>query len=217
MAVDIGTTTIAVQLIDLDGRPNPRDASDYNAQIACGLDVISRINYARDPDAPGGTPHARARHDQPPDSPVARQPRRRPRRDLQCGRLRQHRHDPPAAGLESRNTSASHPYTPTVLQVAVPARPEIGIDINPQAWVYFSPCVGSYVGGDITAGVLCTDLAPRREQINLFIDIGTNGEIVVGNRDFLMTCACSAGPAFEGGGIDCGMRASDRRHREGRD
>jgi uncharacterized 2Fe-2S/4Fe-4S cluster protein (DUF4445 family) len=64
------------------------------------------------------------------------------------------------------------------------------------------------VGGDITAGLLCTDLASDTEDINLFIDIGTNGEIVVGNSDFLMGCACSAGPAFEGGGIKNGMRAS---------
>jgi len=68
--------------------------------------------------------------------------------------------------------------------------------------------VGSYVGGDITAGLLCTDLAVGAEEVNLFIDIGTNGELVVGNRDFLLTCACSAGPAFEGGGIGCGMRAA---------
>ena len=72
----------------------------------------------------------------------------------------------------------------------------------------FLPGVGSYVGGDITAGILCTDLATTTEDINLFIDIGTNGEIVVGNNSFLMACACSAGPAFEGGGIECGMRAS---------
>ncbi|MEI7655875.1 MAG: ATPase, T2SS/T4P/T4SS family, partial [Actinomycetes bacterium] len=85
---------------------------------------------------------------------------------------------------------------------------EIGIQIHPESWIYCSPCVGSYVGGDITAGLLCTDLVTETEEINLFIDIGTNGELVLGNRDFLMTCACSAGPAFEGGGIECGMRAA---------
>ena len=68
--------------------------------------------------------------------------------------------------------------------------------------------LGSYVGGDITAGLLCTDLASDTDEVNLFIDIGTNGELVLGNSDFLLACACSAGPAFEGGGIDCGMRAA---------
>ena len=85
---------------------------------------------------------------------------------------------------------------------------DVGIEINPESWVYISPAVGSYVGGDITAGLLCTDLAIEAEGFRLFIDIGTNGEIVVGNNEVLMTCACSAGPAFEGGGIEYGMRAA---------
>jgi uncharacterized 2Fe-2S/4Fe-4S cluster protein (DUF4445 family) len=100
------------------------------------------------------------------------------------------------------------PYTPTVREVPYLTAEEVGIDINPHSWVYFTPHVGSYVGGDITSGILCTDLASGSEALSLFIDIGTNGELVLGNSDFLMTCACSAGPAFEGGGIEHGMRAS---------
>jgi uncharacterized 2Fe-2S/4Fe-4S cluster protein (DUF4445 family) len=69
--------------------------------------------------------------------------------------------------------------------------------------------VGSYVGGDITAGLLCTPILGEAEKISIFIDVGTNGELVVGNKDWLMTCACSAGPAFEGSGIKCGMPASE--------
>ncbi|MDD2422317.1 MAG: ASKHA domain-containing protein, partial [Heliobacteriaceae bacterium] len=68
------------------------------------------------------------------------------------------------------------------------------------------PAVGSYVGGDVTAGVLATQIA-RSDDLRILIDIGTNGEIVLGNRDFQISCACSAGPCFEGGGIKCGMRA----------
>jgi len=100
------------------------------------------------------------------------------------------------------------PYTPTVMEVPYVTAAEVGLQINPDSWVYFSPCVGSYVGGDITSGLLCTDLATDSPALNLFIDIGTNGEIVVGNGEFLLACACSAGPAFEGGGIECGMRAA---------
>jgi uncharacterized 2Fe-2S/4Fe-4S cluster protein (DUF4445 family) len=100
------------------------------------------------------------------------------------------------------------PYTPTVLHTAPLRASELGLDIHPEAFVTLSPCVGSYVGGDITAGILTTNIAKNTEDICLFIDIGTNGEIVVGNNEFLMTCACSAGPAFEGGGMDCGMRAT---------
>ena len=100
------------------------------------------------------------------------------------------------------------PYTPTLLEVPYLNAADVGIEINPESWVYISPSVGSYVGGDITAGLLCTDLAIETEGLRLFIDIGTNGEIVVGNDEVMMTCACSAGPAFEGGGIGCGMRAA---------
>jgi len=80
--------------------------------------------------------------------------------------------------------------------------------MNPEAKIYLSPSVGSYVGGDITAGMLCTPILRSSQKISLFIDAGTNGELVVGNKDWLMTCACSAGPAFEGAGVQDGMRAT---------
>ena len=206
IAIDVGTTTIAVQLINLAVAQIVAARSDYNDQIACGLDVISRIHYARAPE---------------------RLEELRQRVLGTINRLihqvaKSHGVDPHeiSNAAVSGNTVMTHlllgldpdylrlaPYTPTLLQVPYLRDAEIGIDINPQAWIHFSPAVGSYVGGDITAGILCTDLAAPTEEINLFIDIGTNGEIVVGNNRFLMACACSAGPAFEGGGIECGMRA----------
>jgi uncharacterized 2Fe-2S/4Fe-4S cluster protein (DUF4445 family) len=207
VAIDVGTTTIAVQLIDLAGAQIVAARSDYNGQIACGLDVISRINYARGPN------------------------RLEDLRSCVLGTINRlirqvatsHGVDPReiSNAAVSGNTVMTHlllglnpeylrlaPYTPTLLQVPYLRDAEVGLDINPQAWVYFSPCVGSYVGGDITAGILCTDLATPTEDINLFIDVGTNGEVVIGNNRFLLACACSAGPAFEGAGIECGMRAS---------
>jgi len=81
--------------------------------------------------------------------------------------------------------------------------------MNPEARIHFAPSVGSYVGGDITAGLLCTPILRHSEKTFLFIDAGTNGEIVVGNREWLVTCACSAGPAFEGAGTKCGTPASE--------
>ena len=81
--------------------------------------------------------------------------------------------------------------------------------MNHEGRIHCSPAVGSYVGGDITAGLLCTPLLRNSKKISLFIDAGTNGELVVGNKDWLVTCACSAGPAFEGSGIKCGMPASE--------
>jgi uncharacterized 2Fe-2S/4Fe-4S cluster protein (DUF4445 family) len=85
---------------------------------------------------------------------------------------------------------------------------EAGLPVHPDAFLVVAPSIGSYVGGDITAGVFASRLHDS-EETTLFIDLGTNGEIVLGNQEFMMSCACSAGPAFEGGDISCGMRATD--------
>ena len=85
---------------------------------------------------------------------------------------------------------------------------DLKLPANPLAPVLIAPNIGSYVGGDITVGTLASCMWDR-DEMSLFIDLGTNGELVFGNRDFLMSCACSAGPAFEGGDISCGMRATD--------
>jgi uncharacterized 2Fe-2S/4Fe-4S cluster protein (DUF4445 family) len=207
LAVDVGTTTVAVQLIDLTCARILATRTDYNGQIACGLDVISRINYARRPE---------------------RLEELRTRVLETINRLvqqaaAQNEVDPREIcnAVISGNTTMTHlllglnpeqirlhPYTPTVLEPPYLDAGAIGLAIDPDSWVCFSPCVGSYVGGDITAGILCTDLATATEDLSLFVDIGTNGELVIGNRDFLVTTACSAGPAFEGAGIECGMRAA---------
>lgn len=207
IAVDVGTTTVSVQLVNLTVASIEGTRSDYNDQIACGLDVISRINYARRADR---LAELRQR--------VLATINRLILQVAEAGGVS-------AADIGnavvSGNTTMVHlllglqpeyirldPYTPTVLEVPYLAAAEVGLVINPESWIHFSPGVGSYVGGDITAGMLCTDLATDTADVNLFIDIGTNGELVVGNNEFLLTCACSAGPAFEGGGIDCGMRAA---------
>jgi uncharacterized 2Fe-2S/4Fe-4S cluster protein (DUF4445 family) len=101
------------------------------------------------------------------------------------------------------------PYVPTVNAVPALTAEEVGLDTNPTAVVACAPGVGSYVGGDITAGLFCTEFTRNNEDVFLYLDIGTNGEIVIGNADWMVTCACSAGPAFEGSGIKCGMRASE--------
>lgn len=207
IAVDVGTTTISVQLVNLASAAIEGTRSDYNDQVACGLDVISRINYARRPDR---LEELRQR--------VLSTINRLIAQVAEAGGVA-----PPdiSNAVLSGNTTMVHlllglqpeyirldPYTPTVRESPYLTATEVGININAESWIYFSPSVGSYVGGDITAGMLCTDLATDTADVNLFIDIGTNGELVVGNNEFLLTCACSAGPAFEGGGIDCGMRAA---------
>ncbi len=207
IAVDLGTTTISAELMDLANGRALAVRSGYNDQIHCGLDVISRINYASKPERLEDLRlHAvrsvnRLIREAIEDAGVLKE-------EVTCCRI-------------SGNTVMTHlllglkpeyirldPYTPTVLEVPSFRASDLGLDILADAPVSLSPCIGSYVGGDIAAGMLVTHLAQDRDDISLFIDIGTNGEIVVGNGDFLMTCACSAGPAFEGGGIDCGMRAT---------
>lgn len=207
IAVDVGTTTVAVQLVSLPSAKVVATRTAYNDQIDCGMDVISRINYARRPDR---SEELRSRVLNTINHLVEQ---------LCSG----NEVDPGdiCNAVIAGNTTMTHlllglkpeyirlaPYTPTILKAPYLTAEEVGIGINPQSWVYISPAIGSYVGGDITAGLLCTDIAAGTDDVNLFIDIGTNGELVIGNRDFLVTCACSAGPAFEGGGIDNGMRAA---------
>lgn len=207
LAIDIGTTTCAMQLVDLVRGHVVGTASDYNGQIARGLDVISRINYAKVP------------------------ARREELRALVLETLNAlieqlcRTHGGQAAEIDcaaiAGNTTMIHlllgldpeyirlePYTPTVNRVPVLRAREVGLTMNPDGCVEFAPGIGSYVGGDITAGLLRTALAGDSTDVRLFLDIGTNGEIVLGNREWLMACACSAGPAFEGAGIRCGMRAA---------
>ncbi len=207
IVVDIGTTTVTVQLVLIPEAKNITTLNDYNGQITCGLDVISRINYAARPDR----------------LEYLRVCVLKTINDLIRLAADDAGIDPGdiSSGVISGNTTMTHlllglnpeyirldPYTPTVFEVPSLTAAETGIDINPQSPIIISPNIGSYVGGDITAGILCTDLVTDTEEINLFIDIGTNGELVIGNKDFLIACACSAGPAFEGGGIKCGMRAA---------
>ena len=99
------------------------------------------------------------------------------------------------------------PYIPTISAPPKLVAGELGLRANLLARVHFLPSVGSYVGGDITAGVISSGMYAT-DKLTLFIDIGTNGEMVLGTKDWLLSCACSAGPAFEGGGVGDGMRAT---------
>jgi uncharacterized 2Fe-2S/4Fe-4S cluster protein (DUF4445 family) len=100
------------------------------------------------------------------------------------------------------------PYIPVAALFPLIRGKNVGFKLDPQAIIYSMPNVASYVGGDITAGVLVSQIH-KKEAVSLFIDVGTNGEIVLGNKEWLVTAACSAGPAFEGSGIKFGMRAME--------
>ena len=109
-------------------------------------------------------------------------------------------------GLDPSNIRKD-PYIPTVSSVPPIKVVELGFHLNDHAYLYCLPAIASYVGGDITAGILTTGMH-QESPVTLFIDIGTNGEIVLGNKEWLVSTSCSAGPAFEGGEILHGMRAA---------
>jgi uncharacterized 2Fe-2S/4Fe-4S cluster protein (DUF4445 family) len=221
IVIDIGTTTITGQLLDLvncrvfmksaekteqgRGMCTLAESSDYNSQVSYGEDVISRIMYS-----------------QKKDGLKKLQGVVRGTINGIIGELTE------ASGIAREdvshlvfagNTTMTHlvlgidpkyimlsPYTPAATFIPPVRAVDFGFDLMDHVHIYIFPCVASYVGGDIVAGVLGSGMF-QKEQPALFIDIGTNGEIVLGNRDWLMCASCSAGPAFEGGGIKFGMRA----------
>ncbi len=205
-AVDIGTTSNVVWLIDHATGEFVDSASAYNAQISCGEDVISRILYAR---KEGGLQHLQRLVIRTINELLHELA---DRNNIDLGEI----YRMTVAG----NTTMIHlflgldpsyirlePYIPTVTHPPPVRASELGLHICPEATVDCLPGVGAYVGADITAGVLSSEMF-QTEKLTLFIDVGTNGEIVLGNADWLISCACSAGPAFEGAGVQSGMRAT---------
>ncbi|GAA0105992.1 corrinoid activation/regeneration protein AcsV [Paraclostridium sordellii] len=207
IAIDIGTTSVVVSLVDLKNNEIIDKASSGNAQIKYGADVINRIIYST---KKNGLETLRKTIIDETINPLLKNIYSKLNIDK----------DNVVQVVVSGNTTMSslflgvypdflrqEPYIPPFTKALNLKSKEVGININKNADVYLAPSVASYVGGDITSGVLASGMWTSDENI-LFIDLGTNGEIVFGNKDYMMTCACSAGPAFEGGGISCGMRAS---------
>ena len=205
IVLDVGTTSLWGQLIDLNSRKALVVASEYNSQIRFGDDVITRIIHSQ---RPGGLQQLQEAVVSGLNTIV---------RELleKSGVEKQYISHLTAAG----NTIMTHllvgldpkyireaPYTPVASFIPPVRAIRVGLDVGDHVYLYTFPSVASYVGGDIVSGVLGSGIYQRKE-LTLYIDIGTNGEIVVGNQDWLMTASCSAGPAFEGGGLSCGMRA----------
>ncbi len=207
IAVDIGTTTVVVYLVDLLSGDIVDIGSTYNSQMRHGDDVITRIVYATE-----GAGLEELRDEVITDI------------NTLIDSLKE-KHHIISYEIESAviaaNTTMSHifwginpeyireePYIPTYNYFPLWRGKTARLSICPQSYVYTVPCIGSYVGGDVVAGVLVSKMY-KKPEIALFMDIGTNGEIVIGNNEWLITAACSAGPCFEGGGIKHGMRATE--------
>ncbi len=206
VAVDIGTTTVWVQLLDLAQGEIIGQAADYNGQLSYGDDVISRIVYSQ---KEGGLQKLQ----QAVASTI---------NNVLQGLLKRHRLqvDEISHLTLAANTTMIHlfygidpkhirlaPYTPTACHLPPVRARHLGLELPEHVFIYSVSSVSSYVGGDIVSGALASGIY-KEPKLTLYIDIGTNGEIVIGNHEWLACAACSAGPAFEGGGIRIGMRAA---------
>ncbi|MBW1980908.1 MAG: DUF4445 domain-containing protein [Deltaproteobacteria bacterium] len=206
IACDVGTTTIVAQLIDLRSGISLGVEASHNQQAKYGEDVISRMIYAC---GRGGL------------SPI-HQAVIDTTNKLIDSLLEKHQvaAESVTAFVAAGNTTMTHlflglepctirlePYIPTANHLPSAPAEELNLHLNPRAVVYCMPGVSSYVGGDITAGVLASGIS-NTPKVCALIDIGTNGEIVIGNNEWLVCCSASAGPAFEGSGTKCGMRAT---------
>lgn len=206
VAIDIGTTTVSLWLVDLLTGEVRAQVAEYNGQIARGEDVISRIIFAA---KHGGSLQIQQMVLKTIEELI----------DRACKRILIEPKDISKATI-SGNSTMIHllldipaesirltPFVTTVNHIPSLTAAEVGIGIHPNGTVDCLPGVASYVGADITAGVLSSGMADT-EALTLFMDVGTNGETVFGSKEWLVTCACSAGPAFEGAGVVHGMRAT---------
>ncbi len=212
IAVDIGTTTVVADLVDLATGAVLGTSSDYNRQVSRGEDVIARMMYLEE----GGAEDLAALVRETINPMIAKLVHRESEKS---GRAVT-QSDIVAASVAG-NTIMLHffaglstkylriePYVPVAFHTGYPKASELGVEINPAARVLMFPSRAGYVGGDVVADVLASGLH-RSNRLTLLIDVGTNGEMVLGKKDWMVACACSAGPAFEGGEVSCGMRAMD--------
>ena len=189
VAVDLGTTTLVAQLLDLATARVLGVRTALNPQVTRGADIMSRVEYA----VHGGADELRG---------LIRAEIERLIRDLAPP-------EPPRRVAIVGNTVMHHLFCGIGLEplAHVPFEPSYDGLVEVDAATRFLPCLGGFVGSDILAGILATRMHERTE-LAVLMDLGTNGEIVVGNRERLLCCSTAAGPAFEGGRISMGMRAA---------
>jgi uncharacterized 2Fe-2S/4Fe-4S cluster protein (DUF4445 family) len=212
LAVDIGTTTVVVELVNLLNGSILQVKSDYNHQITYGEDVLSRIFYSEENGCENLTKLVHETINNLINELVRDKNVKKNYPDISFESLQ--------CATFAGNTVMTHlflgldpkyikqePYIPTLNRVPILEADKLDINISKTGHLYCMPSRSSYVGGDITADILASGLH-KSSKLSLLIDVGTNGEIVLGNKDWLMACSCSAGPSFEGGEVKHGMRAS---------
>ncbi len=210
IALDIGTTTVVGTLVNLNTGAVEAVKSSLNGQAPYGADVISRVSYTMMES--GGLETLNTRivetvnrliDELLAQSEVARE------NVYECVAVGNATMLHLLLGIDPEPISLA-PFIPAVMESVTLAAAEVGVRGHPHARLTTLPHMGAYVGADIVAGVLATDITRNKdEKLRLFIDVGTNGEIVLGNAKRTLATAAPAGPAFEGAQIRCGMRASD--------
>ncbi len=205
MAVDLGTTRVVLRLLDLaDGRPLAESSFD-NPQLGVGPDILTRIHHA---DTPEGQRHLQALIVDGLNARMA----------ALCASIGFAAADIFLMAIAG-NTAMTHlfmglnprwiirePYIPVVNRPGTHRASRLGLCANPCARVFVFPNIGSYFGGDLIAGILYSGLN-RREETAILVDVGTNAEVVLGNKNWMIACAGAAGPALEGGAVRMGMMA----------
>lgn len=208
-AVDIGTTTVVCSLVDMETGEILADASEINAQKTFGLDVLSRITYEMEHPEEGAGKLQRAIVESMNamigevcrETGVRRESIREITVAANCTMLHL------LLGVDARPVGTA-PFAPVFTGSRNLLASDIGLKAGERAALYCLPSVSAYIGADIVAGAYVCDLQHRKGNV-LFIDIGTNGEIVLASGGRLLSCSCAAGPALEGMNISCGMRAAD--------
>lgn len=209
IAVDIGTTTVAAELVDMTTGKELGSSSVINPQKKFGLDVLTRITYALE------NPDIALQNLQ---SEIVSGINEIIDELCQKSKIdKAHIYEVSIAanctmlhfllGVNADSIGKS-PYAPSFVKAKNIPASTIGLDINPSCRLYCLPSVSSYIGADIVAGAYVCNLHKAEENV-LFIDIGTNGEIVLSKKGELLSCSCAAGPALEGMNISCGMRAAE--------
>jgi uncharacterized 2Fe-2S/4Fe-4S cluster protein (DUF4445 family) len=207
LAFDIGTTTICGQLLDLNRGTVISESIAYNGQAGYGQDVISRINYAQ---RPGGLKRLQQAAVNTINDLIAELLAKGQVETENIGHLMMAGNTTMTQillGLDPKYIRLA-PYIPVANFFPPVEASSLGIKVGSHAYLFTFPAVASYVGGDIVSGVVGAGVH-QRKTLTFFMDIGTNGEIVIGNSDWMATASCSAGPAFEGGGIKHGIVATE--------
>jgi uncharacterized 2Fe-2S/4Fe-4S cluster protein (DUF4445 family) len=208
IAFDLGTTTVVATLLDLGTGTPLAVRSQLNKQQPFGGDVITRISATMlDPSALGRL--TQAAHDTLSElaAEVCAEGEVDAREVYEVALAGNATMTALALGIEPEPIGVA-PFVMSTATPPVVLASDLGLDLHPGARAVCFPALGAYVGGDIVSGILATGM-DRDKRLRLFIDVGTNCEIVLGDGDRILSTAAPAGPAFEGGAIRCGMRAAD--------